>query len=291
MIDRGGYVFLSKLMGGLEGRPGAVVHARGARLGKIAGLVMRGRSDVAQRNLALAFPHMEHAERRVLVGRVWEHFGGVMADFLASDGRGLPELESSTRVMGREHVDAALEKGKGALMVSGHLGNWERIAAWLSLAGYPISIIIRDANQQDVNQLVNRVRAATGAKIIARGRATRAILERLHANEVVAMLCDQNADDAYLPFFGHAAGVATGAGVLAERTGCAVFSGACVHQGQGRYVLSFSDQIVPLGKNEFRGEAWMRGVHTWLEGEISAHPEQWLWIHDRWRSARRAGLL
>ena len=278
-------------MGRLEGRPEAVVHARGARLGRLAAVVSPGRTQVAVDNLALAFPSMPLSERKALAVRVWEHVGSVMADFLSSKGRTLEQLEATTRVIGRDVVDDALSRGKGALMISGHLGNWERIAAWLSLSGYPLSIIIRDANQQDVNQLVNSVREATGAKIIARGKATRAILERLRANEIVAMLSDQNADDGFVPFFGHTAGVATGAGVLADRTGCAVFSGACMHQGLGQYTLEFTDHIQPIGENSFKGEAWMRGINLWLEQEITKYPEQWLWIHDRWRSARQAGKL
>ncbi|MES1227872.1 MAG: lysophospholipid acyltransferase family protein [Armatimonadota bacterium] len=291
VVDRGSYVLLSGLMGRLEGRPEAVVHARGARIGRIGALFSPGRTAVAVENLGRAFPEMPLAERKALAVKVWEHFGSVAADFLSSRGRSLVQLESTTVVVGQDVVDKALAQGRGALMISGHLGNWERIAAWLSLSGYPLSIIIRDANQQDVNRLVNSVRESTGSKIIARGRATRTILERLHANEIVAMLSDQNSDDAFIPLFGHMAGIATGAGVLADRTGCAVFSGACMHQGEGRYKLEFTDNIQPIGVNSFKGEAWMRGIHRWLEEEIRQNPEQWLWIHDRWRSAKHAGLV
>jgi KDO2-lipid IV(A) lauroyltransferase len=275
----------------LQGRPTTEVHLRGAKLGRLAGAMSYGRSQVAYRNLEMAFPSMSLEERRVLTRRVWEHFGTVTADFLAGRGRTLASLEDTTHVVGREVIEESLSRGKGALMISGQLGNWERIAAWVSLAGYPVSVIIRDANQADVNQLVNSLREAAGSRIIARGKATRTILERIRNNEVVAMLTDQNADDAFLPFFGKVAGVATGAGVIAERTGCAVFSGACIHLGDARYQLTFTDHIQPIGGNTFKGEAWMRGVHTWLESEIRQHPEQWLWIHDRWRSARQAGLL
>ena len=64
-----------------------------------------------------------------------------------------------------------------------------------------------------------------------------------------------------------------------------------MHQGRGQYVLEFTDNIQPIGENSFKGEAWMRGIHAWLEGEITRHPEQWLWIHDRWRSSKQAGLI
>lgn len=278
-------------MARLQGRPTEEVHRRGAKLGRVAGLVSRGRNDVAVANLGLAFPTMPEAERRAMTRQVWEHFGAVTADFLASRGRTLPELESTTKVVGREVIDECLSRGRGALMISGHLGNWERIAAWMSLSGYPVSVIIRDANQADVNRLVNSLREAAGSNVIPRGRATRTILEKLRANEIVAMLTDQNADDAYLPFFGKMAGVATGAGVLAERTGCGVFSGACIRTGAASYDLTFTDRIQPIGENSFKGEAWMRGVHAWLEDEIRQHPTQWLWVHDRWRSARQEGLL
>lgn len=291
VIDRSGHWFLHRLTARLQGRPTEEVHRKGAKLGRLAGSFSRARSQVAVDNLGLAFPSMSESERLAMTRQVWEHFGTVTADFLASRGRSLAELTDTTQVVGSSVIDDCLARGRGALMVSGHLGNWERIAQWMSLSGYKVSVIIRDANQADVNRLVNSLRESAGSQVIPRGRATRTILERLRANEIVAMLTDQNADDAFLPFFGHMAGVATGAGVLADRTGCGVFSGACIHLGSARYRLTFSDGIQPIGENSFKGEAWMRGVHHWLEGEIRQNPTQWLWIHDRWRSARQEGLL
>ncbi|MCG9896062.1 MAG: lysophospholipid acyltransferase family protein, partial [Fimbriimonadaceae bacterium] len=200
-------------------------------------------------------------------------------------------LEETTVVEGFHHVEQALAQGRGALMITGHFGNWERISAWLSHRGVPLSVVARDANQAEINDLINSLRQGPGTRVIPRGNAARPILERLRANELIGILPDQNSQEIYIPFFGHPAGTVLGPGVLAERSGAPVIPVACVRVGVGRYRIRFDDPLVPEPVEGPRGEGTMRAIHAWLESVIREHPEQWLWLHDRWRSARREGLL
>ncbi len=242
-------------------------------------------------NLALAFPQMPEAERHELARKVFVHFGQVMADFLTAPGRGVEKILATTEIVGLEHLDAALAAGKGALLTTGHLGNWERLRLLVSVKGYPLSVVVRDADDPGINSVMRDVRGEAGTGVIPRGNAARKVLECLRRNEIVAILTDQNASDHFVEFFGKPTGTVLSLGVFHQRTGAALIPGYCVRTGPARYKLVFEPPLEvpqPIGP---RGEAVVQAAHTWLEHQIRRFPEQWLWYHDRWKSARRRRLL
>lgn len=265
--------------------------ARGERLGRLIWRLDSRRRRTGESNLALVYPSMSLVERRDICRRVFENFGRTAADFLIGLGRSYDKLMETTEVRGGEHLFNALKKGKGAMIVTGHFGNWERVTQWVVNNGVEMSVIARDANDAGVNSLVNELRSGPGTKLISRGRAARLVIERLRKNEVVGIVPDQNADDIYLPFFGHLAGTALGPGVFAEKTGAAVVPVFCRHLGGGQYLMEFLPELVAEPGYEKKGEGMMRAINVVLEDAIRKDPDQWLWIHDRWRNARRKGLL
>ena len=291
IVGRGGHVVLGAMIRWLENKPPEVIHAKGAQYGRLVGRVMRKRRSMVDENLRRVFPSLSQAERQLLNVRVFEHFGRATADFLASRKRTLEEMMDSMDVTGvNQSFDQALAKGKGVIFASGHIGNWERIPSYLSMAGYPVTVVTRDADSEGVKVLVNQLREAPGTTLLPRGNATRPMLQKLKNNEIIGILADQNADDVFIDFFGYPAGTAKGLGVIAERTGATILPITCVHTSDCRYRLSVDEALVPLGKNDVHGEATMRSFNSWLEGVIRNYPEQWLWLHDRWRSAKERGL-
>lgn len=263
----------------------------GARLGRWVFCLSRKHRERALANLAMAFPDQTAQDRLALAERVFEHYGRVTADFLVSSARTSDDLERSMEIVGRENLDRALEAGKGALLVTGHFGNWERLSAWLSTHGYPLSVVARDASNPRLNELVNQLRSGTGTRVIARGDAARPILQRLRNNELVGILPDQNADEVFVPFFGQPCGTVLGPGVLSERTGAPVVPCWCVRIGPVRYRMIFEPALQAQPGYETKGEGMIRSINASLEAIVRQYPEQWLWFHDRWRSARRKGLL
>lgn len=276
----------------LSRTPAHKAEAMGERLGRIWWAVSRRRRIRAVKNIALAFPSLSPQEHEDMARRSFLHFGRVTADFLSGSGSRLEEIEATMDIVGRPLLDEALAQGKGVMLVTGHFGHWERAARWMSLSGYPVSVVARDADQSDVNEMVNEVRRGPGTEVIARGNAARPVIERLRAGEVVAIVPDQNSKESFLPFFGHRAGTVLGPGVLAERTGCLVIPCACVWVAPGRYEFKFSAALEPqTGEGFSRGEGLMRSFNLFLESAIREHPEQYLWVHDRWRFARRKGFV
>lgn len=263
----------------------------GERLGRLIWRASKKHRRRALDNLALAMPELSAPDRERLARKVFEHFGRVTADFLTSPRRTKEDLEASMSVEGLEHLDAALGKGKGIVMITGHFGNWERLAAWLSTHGYTITVVQRDVRDSSLNRMVQQLREGPGTKVIGRGDAARPIIERLRKNELVGILPDQNSDEIFLPFFGKPAGTVLGPGVIAERTGAPVVCCWCVWTGPGRYRMIVEPALEAEPGGSVKGEGTMRAIHRRLEAMVRAHPEQWLWFHDRWKSARRKGLL
>ena len=283
--------FMRYMVRRVGGKTPLQVEQLGERYGRLMWRFAKKRRQRTIDNLKLAFPEKPQSEIETIAKNVFVHFGRTSTDFLAGAYRTIHDFESTTEIIGREYLDQAMANGKGTLLITGHFGNWERASAWMSLVGYPLNVIARDADDKGVNSIVNDLRRKPGTKVIARGQAARQVLQKLKANEIVGIIPDQNASDIFIPFFGHPAGTALGAGVFHTRTHATIVPVVCVYNSTNNYTMTFYPPLEPITPEETPGEGLMRAIHIWLEERIREHPEQWLWMHDRWRNARRKGLL
>ncbi len=291
LVNKAGRTLLATVERVLRNKSPEKAAALGERFGRLLWRIAGSRRKRTLDNLRLAFPEKSESERAAIAQEVFEHFGRSSTDFLQGNSWTIESIESSTEISGIEHIDAALAKGKGVLLITGHLGNWERASAWLSLKGYKLFVIARDADDEDVNRIVNDIRRRPGTGVIPRGQAARQVLLRLRENAIVGILPDQNASDIFIPFFGHPAGTPLGPGLFAARTGASAVPVACVYVGEGRYKMTFYPPLEPDAEESVPGEGLMRSINRWLEHRIRENPGQWLWMHDRWRNARRKGLM
>jgi len=185
-------------------------------------------------------------------------------------------------------VDAALQRGRGVLFATAHLGNWELSAYAHALLAAPMDIVVRPLDNPLLDALVERRRSLSGNRIIGKQEYARAILKALAANRAVGILVDQNsAADAgvFVDFFGAKACAGVGFVKLAARSGAVVIPGFAVwEETEKRYVLRFRPPV------EITGDAVRdtQAVQTEIERAIRQHPDQWLWIHRRWKT-RPAG--
>ncbi len=262
----------------------------GARYGRLLQKLSRKHRERAALNLELAFPELDQDQRESIARGVFEHFGRVTADFLRSEKRSADEVLNSVKVTGEEHLMDAQALGKGVIFITGHYGNWERMAHWLSAKGYPLTVVARDANDTSLNQRVLKIREHAGIQVLSRGNAARSILVKLKRKEIVGILPDQNARDLFVPFFGKPAGSVEGPGVIHQRTGAPVVAGFCTWISPGEYQIEFQPVLTPEPGYEV-SVGMMRTIHQVLEQQIRRHPAQWLWFHDRWKDSRKAGLL
>jgi KDO2-lipid IV(A) lauroyltransferase len=211
------------------------------------------------------------------IGRLIETF----ARFPRMDPKTIHEW---IRYEGLENFTNAIARGRGVLVATAHLGNWELSAfahAWMT---GPMNIVVRPLDNGSVDALVERRRAMSGNNIIAKREAARGILRALERGEAVGILIDQNTtpeEGIFIDFLGTKACAGTAFVKFAQHTGAAVVPGfALWEEKESRYVLRFYPEVEMTG--HVREDT--QRVHAMLESVIRQYPDQWLWIHRRWKT-------
>src|SRR5919201_5652860 len=206
----------SRALGALP-MPAALAVGRG--LGATAHALLATPRRLAVAHLRLAFPELDLATRRRLVRATFRHAGQAFAELSLFEK--ILRRPDYIRLEGVEALDAALARGRGAIAVTGHVGNWELLAAWAAAIGYPITVVVRRVTDLRFHSLIVRFRAAAGVEILVRDapRFVAAVGDALRRNRVVAMLIDQDTRGAgvFVPFFGRLAHTPAGAAVLSLR--------------------------------------------------------------------------
>ena len=267
----------------------ALAEARGARAGMMIYWLDSKHRKQAHANVALVFPDLSARERTKMVKEMYRHFGRTVADFVRSPLRTNEELIENLTAYGTEEFDHAHAVGKGVLAITCHLGNWERFGHWCVAMGRSITSVGRDADDGTVQAKVNAIRTQNGMGMVSRGNAIRQILKLLKDDQMIGILPDQNSDEAYLPFFGKPAGTVLGPAVLHLRTGAPILPCYCIRTGVGKFEVHIDKMI--MAKPGETPEEIMTRVNEAIEKMILTAPEQYLWMHDRWRNARKKGLL
>ena len=262
----------------------------GEALGAAAFLLLRTERRRALDSLRLAFPERTEAERRALARDCFRHLGRCALEMACAHkldpgiDRWVEWPEADRRVL-----DAALARGRGVVLVSAHVGNWELLGRRLALAGYPIQSIARETPDPRLTALIDRHRTASGLRIIWRGRsnAARQILRALKSGEILALLIDQDTrvQSVFVPFFGLLASTPRAAADIVLHTGAAAVVSFCQRQASGRYRLSIHEvEPHPTGDREADTVALTARLTEAIEQAIRRAPSQWVWMHRRWKT-------
>lgn len=239
---------------------------------------------VAMRNLSLALPDLGPARHSEIVDGVFRSIARVLVSFAKFPSIRRENAELWVRREGVEHVESAFRQGRGVLFATAHLGNWELSAFAQALLDAPMNVLVRPLDNPLLDRFVERRRALGGNRPIGKRDFARAILKALAANQAVGILIDQNtAADAgvFVDFFGVPACAAVGIAKLAARSGASVIPGfALWSEKEARYILRFYPPVAITGDATRDTQA----LHSRLEEIIRAYPDQWLWIHRRWKT-------
>jgi KDO2-lipid IV(A) lauroyltransferase len=177
-----------------------------------------------------------------------------------------------------------MARGKGVLVATAHLGNWELSAFTHAYMTGPMNIVVRPLDNPHIDKFVEERRGLSGNPVIEKRDAARKIFKALHAGESVGILIDQNSsreEGVFIDFFGRKACANAAFVKFAHRTGAAVVPGfALWSESEKKYVLRFYPEIVMSGDVQRDTQA----VHSVLENVIREYPDQWLWIHRRWKT-------
>jgi KDO2-lipid IV(A) lauroyltransferase len=269
--------------------PDSIVRAWGTVLGLTFYTVDRAHRRVALTNLEQCFPNRSASERRAIARATFGHFGQVLLKLLTFSALTPEQMLERAEYEGDERVRLAYAKGKGVLFFTGHFGFWECQAMAHAVQLRPIGVLARTLDNTRLNDLLERIRTATGNHVIYRQGAVRKVLKTLAAGEGVALLIDQHMhspDAIWVNFFRRPAATTSTLAALALRTGAAVIPVFAEPLPGGRYRFIYEAPVEPPQEDgpEAIREFTQRCTDV-LEMHVRKKPELWLWMHRRWRDA------
>ena len=239
---------------------------------------------IARHNLELAYPELPAAERDRIAGGVFHSIARLIATVARFPSINRDNVSRYIRYEGLEHFEEAKRRGRGVLFATAHMGNWELSAFAHGLMTEPMHVVVRPLDNPLIDRLVERYRTFSGNQVIEKKEAARGILRALACNEAVGVLIDQNSsleEGVFVNFFGVPACANTGFAKIAARSGATVIPGfALWSTEENRYVLRFYPPMEMTG--DAAGDT--RRLHARLEDVIREFPDQWLWIHRRWKT-------
>ncbi len=282
------------VLGCLRALPRRAARFAGGCIGLAAWALQPRLRRVGLQNLELAFPERSKADRRSILRSSLRALGWQLAEFAQMSRYSAERAQTYIRYEGLENYLAARRKGRGVFVLTAHLGAWELSSFFHSLMGYPMSMVIRRLDHARIDALVNGIRTLHGNRVLHKDDFARGLLKAVHGGDTVGILMDTNMtppQGVFVPFFGKEACTASGLARVALRSGAAVLPGFLLWESaERRYVLHFGPELT-LGRS---GDAEVDAVAntalftSTLESYIRRYPEQWLWVHRRWKT-RPAG--
>jgi len=258
-------------------------------LGGMLFYVDKKHRGIAMNNLTYAFGHEKPPEEIEKIARqVFINLVKVLFEIgwsLQLDER---RLTKHFKIDGFRHMKKAYEKGKGVLVLTAHCGNWEFLAVVGSMIEYPVSMVVRPLDFKPLDHFFINLRSRYGGKIIPKQRSLRSILRSLERREMVVLLMDQNVDwyeGVFVDFMGHRACTSKGLALLALKTGAPVVPVFMIREKSG-FRAEFGPEIVTVktGDRQKDIESNTQEYNRVIENFIRRYPDQWFWIHQRWKT-------
>ncbi len=242
------------------------------------------RRKTAELHLMRVYPDMGSSERKKLLRSIYRNMGLTITEiYLLKESR----LIAETTISGKAHVEKALSLGRGAILATAHFGNWEA-ARVMPLFCIPLSVVVKKQHNPYFDAFNNSIRTRQGVEIIDFKSGLRDILKHLANNEMVAILADQNAGRSglVLDFLGHSASHYKGVAKISLRYKIPIVPGFALRTKQGNIEFSFEPMIYhpELDDNEANYAYILNKLNKVIEHYINLHPEQWFWVHKRWKA-------
>lgn len=260
------------------------------RLGDLAFYLFKGRREVALDGLKHALNGACDSQGLTSLARTANrNFLKSRFEFFRLATMSREDLLAKTTLTGAEYMSEALSLGKGVLLVSLHLGSWEVMGARLVAEGFPITAIARPQNNAKVSELFDSIQIKSGMKVVSKFNSMRSILRALRANEVVGLLPDQHAGAQGIPldFFGRRTPMHPVVALVALRTGAAVVPGIAARDAEDRINVTLHPPLAltQTGNLEQDLRDNTATITRLFESYIRQYPDQWLWMHRRWRKS------
>lgn len=266
----------------------------GKRLGRLSRNLLRRRDALALRNLAAAFPQMSAEQRRRILDACWEHFGREALCTIRMQNLPVAEIAIRCPFVNAELLEEAIARRRGVILISAHFGGWEVGGLALMSLVKNVRTITRALDNEFLERDLGRIRERTGAAVLDRRRAARAMLKALSENAVVVVLPDQAVlprEGILAPFIGRNAWTTPAPAKMALRLGSTIVFAFCIPDATG-HRLEFEEPIFvdQLSEEERDPVALTKRINDVISRRIERRPELWLWMHDRWKGTESEGV-
>jgi len=273
----------------LPATPGLAI---AAMAGRTAYFILPKYRRIAVENLTFAFGReLTPAGIRKIARRVFENLGKNAFELVHFPDLNKDNIDGKVAIENRVYLDDALAKGRGVIVVSAHFGNWELMPAMLKMKGYVGAVVGRRIYFDRYDKFLNDLGRLHGVEIIYRDESVRKILKVLKANGIVGIVADQDVDSVegiFVDFFGRSAYTPMGPAALAKASGAALMPAFMVRQN-GRHALVFEEpiELVDTGRGEEDVRENTRRWSSVVESYVRRYPEQWVWMHRRWKTRKK----
>jgi len=286
------YLLARLILGFFGVIPRAVAIGLGRTMGRIAFWLPLSLGRTGERNLEIAFPEMTVQERRRLLRGCFDSLGRLLAEFSQFPRmsperlRGMIEYDQ----VGLAHLRDAEKNKRGVIFLTGHLGAWELLSFGWSALEYPISFLVRPLDNPRVEEMIESMRTRFGNQAIDKKSAARQALRVLRQGGTLGILSDLNTNEfegVFVPFFGKLACTTAGIATLALKTDAVVIPTCAVWDRKRKRYFFHGDPAVELvrtGDHEKDIEINTARFAAAMERMIRLYPDQWLWIHKRWKT-------
>ena len=259
-------------------------------MGKLAYLIIADARKRTRNNLKSAFGEdKDERELKKLASLVFENVGKNVADAVRLKDMKWEEIEKITEIEGLEYFDDAYKRGKGVIAVTGHIGNFELLAAYLSLKGYKLSVIGRELYDPRLDALLVKNRESVGLKNIPSTASVKQVIRALRSGRVLGVLADQDSSrvrGVFVNFFKRPARTPVGPALLAYKIQSPIVPMAIARERDNKYKIIVKEPI-ELTFSDDKEKDIIQTTQEYtkvLESVIREYPSQWLWMHDRWKS-------
>ena len=261
----------------------------GRQLGLVAFLFNKKRRVIAYANLKAAFAsEKKPKELKSITMRVYQNLVQTFVEVLNLTKVSRRYVDSYVEVVNMERIRSAAKSGRGTILLTAHFGDWELSSLVSSVEGYPIMVLAREQKMKRLNELLNRLRESNGCKVIRKGMSTKNILRALYEKNIVGILSDQDAgkNGIFVDFFGRPASCHAGPFEIAQRTNSIILPNFIVRTNGPKHKLFLEGYIDMKDYSASRDDmtAALQEFADLLESYVRRYPDQWLWLHKRWKS-------
>jgi len=288
LAHRAEYYAMRTTIGGLGALSWEAACKFGAKLGALGYRPLGIRKRVVERQIAAAFPDLSPAAVVSLARESYEHLGRAFIETALLDSLGKDGLQKLVETVdGWEEIEEVMSKGKGAVLVTGHIGNWELAGAYVAARGVPLDVIVRGMANPLFDAYINHTREVMGMTVVHDSEAVRRTPRSLRGGRAVAFVADQGVlglASTFVPFFGRPAKTPRGAAVFALRFDVPVVFVVALRKPNGRYRIVIERIEAPqTGDRDRDVDAIVARFTQTLEKWVRAVPAQYFWQHRRWR--------